>query len=137
MRTVREIIAADSCWVPADMALKRVAEELSERQVGAAPVCAADGRIMGMVSKTDLTELYGRGCADGRSAQDAMTPEVLSVRADEPMDSAIRRMAFEGVHQLVVVDDDDRFVGVVTSMDILRELAGYPRKSARVFAVAP
>jgi predicted transcriptional regulator len=54
-----------------------------------------------------------------------------------PIEGAIRSMAFEGVHQLLVVDDDDRFVGVVTSMDILRELAGYPRKPARVFAVAP
>jgi len=136
MRTVREVLAPDPFWVPADMPLKRVAEELSERQVGAAPVCAPDGRILGMVSKTDLTERYGRA-NEGGCARDAMTPEVLTVKADGPMDDAIRNMAFEGVHQLVVVDEDDRFVGVVTSMDILRELAGYPRRSARVFAVAP
>ena len=136
MRTVRDIIAADSCWVPADMPLKRVAEELSEHQVGAAPVCAPDGKILGMVSKTDLIELYGRA-EERRSARDAMTPEVLSVKADEPMESAIKNMAFEGVHQLVVLDADERFVGVVTSMDILRELAGYPRKSPRIVPAAP
>jgi CBS domain-containing membrane protein len=136
MRTVRDIIDPEPFWVPADMPLGRVAEELSEHQVGGAPVCSPDGRIVGMVSKTDLTELYGRA-DDDRRAQDAMTPEVLSVRADAPIEGAIRNMAFEGVHQLVVVDDDERFVGVVTSMDILRELAGYPRKPARVFAVAP
>jgi len=136
MRTVREIITPDAFWVPADMPLGRVAAELTERQVGAAPVCSPDGTILGMVSKTDLTELYG--CAyEDRWARDAMTPEVLTVKANELMDCAIRNMAFEGVHQLVVVDDHDRFVGVVTSMDILRELAGYPRESARVIAVAP
>jgi predicted transcriptional regulator len=46
-------------------------------------------------------------------------------------------MAFEGVHRLLVVDEAEHLVGIVTSMDVLRELAGFPRPQDRVVAVAP
>lgn len=136
MRTVSEIMEPDVFWVPIDMPLERAAVELSERQISGAPACSPDGRIVGLISLTDLTEHYGGG-NELRVVRDAMTPEVLSVRQAEPIDRAIQLMAFEGVHRLVVIDDDERLVGIVTSMDILRELAGFPRQHHRVFAVAP
>lgn len=136
MRTVSEIMEPRVFWVPVDMPLKRAAEELSARQISGAPACSSDGRIVGMISLTDLTEHYG-GADEFRFVRDAMTPEVLSVGQAEPIDRAIQLMAFEGVHRLVVIDEDERLVGIVTSMDVLRELAGFPRQHHRVFAVAP
>lgn len=135
MRTLRDIIDPTPLWVPEDMPLERVAEALAERGSNAAPVCNPSGRLIGVLSKTDLTEMYGRG--DRRLARDVMTPEVLSVNAGELLEAAIRKMAFEGVHQLVVLDDKDCFVGVITSMDVLRELAGFGRETPRIMAVAP
>ncbi|MBX3232514.1 MAG: CBS domain-containing protein [Labilithrix sp.] len=122
MQTVRAIIEAEPLWVPDDMPVEQVAAALAERGLGGAPVCTRDGAVVGVISKTDLTEHYGR--AEERLARDLMTPHVLTVRADAPLELAIRRMAVENVHQLVVVDERERFAGVVTSMDILRELAG-------------
>ena len=47
-------------------------------------------------------------------------------------------MVFEGVHRLVVLDKDCRLVGIITSMDILRDLAGFGRRTTkREIAVAP
>lgn len=126
----------DVFWVPPDMPLERAAHELAARQISGAPVCAPDGAIVGLLSLTDLTEHF-RGDDDRRLVRDAMTPSVLSVGQAEPMERAISLMAFEGVHRLVVIDDDKRLVGIVTSMDVLRELAGFPRQRPRVFAVAP
>lgn len=121
-RMVRDMMTRDVTWVPIDMPLGRVASELAARQVNGAAVCARDGTVVGMISKTDLTELYGAE-NEHRIARDAMTPEVLSIRADESMHRAVRTMAAENVHQLVVLDEAERMVGVVTSMDVLRELA--------------
>lgn len=135
MRTVRDIMEPDVFWLPADMPLKRAAEELSARQIGGAPACAPDGEIIGMVSKTDLTEHYGEN--DGRVVRDVMTPELFAVGPDDPIDRAIHSMAFEGVHRLLVLDHDERLLGIVTTMDILRDLAGFPRRRPRVLAVGP
>lgn len=135
MRAVREIIDPNPFWVPDDMPLVRVAEELAEHRGNAVPVCTRDGRIVGVLSKTDLAQRYSGD--ELAIARDAMTAEILSVEADAPADVAVDRMAFEGVHQLVVIEDGGRFAGVVTAMDILRELAGYGRGAPREIAIDP
>lgn len=136
MRTVREIMEPDVFWLPSDMPLRRAAEELASRQIGGAPACESDGAIVGMVSQTDLTEYYG-GAHELRLVRDVMTPEIFSVEPDDPVERAIHAMAFEGVHRLLVLDTDERLMGIITTMDVLRELAGFRRRRPRVLAVAP
>jgi predicted transcriptional regulator len=136
MRTIRDIMEPNVFWLPHDMPLKRAAAELAERQISGAPVCAPDGSIVGMLSTSDLTDFYG-GVNELRLVRDVMTPEILAVGPDDPIDRAIRSMAFEGVHRLMVLDAERRLLGIVTSMDVLRELAGFPRQPMRVVAVAP
>jgi predicted transcriptional regulator len=135
MRTVREIMEPNVAWLPEDMPLKRAAEALAERQIGGAPACDRDGKVVGMFSKTELTEYYG-AANDARLVRDVMTPEILAVSPEDPIERAIQLMAFEGVHRLLVFEGD-RLAGIVTTMDVLRELAGFPRRSQRVVAVAP
>jgi CBS domain-containing protein len=136
MRTINDVMEPDVYWVPDDMPLERAAHELASRQISGAPVCGADGKLVGMLSMKDLTEFYG-GVHETRLVREVMTPEILAVLPDDPIQQAIKLMAFEGVHRLLVIDRDQRLVGIVTSMDILRELAGFPRQPARVLAVAP
>jgi predicted transcriptional regulator len=136
MRAVGEVMEPHVFWVPTDMPLLRAAKELASRQISGAPACAPDGRILGVITMADLTEHYG-GTHESRLVRDVMTPEVLSVSEAAPLQDAIRVMAFEGVHRLIVLDGHERLAGIVTSMDILRELAGFPRQPPRSYAVAP
>lgn len=136
MRTIRDIMEPDVFWIASDMPLERAAAELSSRQITGAPVCAPDGTIVGMLSMTDLTEFYG-GANELRLVRDVMTPDALFVAPDDPIETAIKLMAFEGVHRLVVIDAGRHLHGIVTSMDILRELAGFPRQPPRILAIAP
>lgn len=80
-----------------------------------------------MVSKTDLIEAFAS--KDGQLVEDVMYPEVLSVAPHVPIQAAVHLMAFEGVHRLMVLDEARTIVGIVTSMDLLRSLAGMPRRS--------
>jgi CBS domain-containing protein len=125
-RAVAEIMAEDVHWVPSDMPLDRAAQELASRRISGAAVCAADGSVVGVLSVTDLTNFYG-GVHEGRLVRDVMTEKILSIRPDEPLDRAIRVMAFERVHRLLVIDGSGQLVGIITSMDVLRELADFPR----------
>jgi predicted transcriptional regulator len=134
-KPVRAIMEPNVCWLPADTPLDRAAQLLAEQQIGGAPVCERDGRVVGMLSKTDLVEFYGIA-NELRVVRDVMTPEVLAVRSDESLERAVQLMAFEGVHRILVIDDA-RLMGILTSMDVLRELAGFPRRPMRVAAVAP
>jgi predicted transcriptional regulator len=127
MRPVRDLMETDVFWVPTDMPLSNAARGLTERGVSGAPVCDAHGRVVGMLTKTDLVDFYG-SANEERLVADAMTPEVLAVGPDDPAEQAVKLMAFEGVHRLLVLEGD-RLVGILSSMDILRELAGFPRSN--------
>lgn len=135
LRQVRDIMEPNVFWLADDAPLARAAEALAERQISGAPVCDASGKIVGMFSKTDLAEYYG-SVNEARLVRDAMTPTVVAVGPDDPIDHAVELMAFEGVHRLLVLDGE-RLEGIVTAMDVLRELAGFSRREHRVIAVAP
>ena len=136
MVLVRDIMELNVLCLPPDATLAAAAEALAERQVGAAPVCSAEGRVVGVLSKTDIAEFFGPA-GEARTVREAMTPDVLSVASESPMETAIHTMAFEGVHRLLVIDADGHLAGIVSAMDVLRQLAGFPRRDDRVIAVAP
>jgi CBS domain-containing protein len=136
MPRVRDLMTENVLWFSTEMPLLDAAQELSQRQVSAAPVCSPDGKVVGVLSKSDLVDVFGLAARESLVG-DAMTPTALSVAADSPIEDAIRAMAFEGVHRLVVLDAEGRLEGVVSAMDVLRHLAGFPRRDERVMAVAP
>jgi IMP dehydrogenase len=137
MILVRDAMQREVVWLVRDQSVAEAAAVFDERDIGGAPVCDRDGRVLGLLTKTDVAACAARSELD-RSVEEAMTPEVISVGADEPLDRAISVMAFEGVHRLVVLDDALHLTGILTAMDVLRELAGFGRKATRrVVAVAP
>lgn len=135
MRAVRDIMESNVVWLPMDMPLRRAAELIAEKHIGGAPVCEPDGKIVGMCSKTDLVANYG--CAhEARIVRDVMTPAVVTIAPNDPIERAVQLMAFAEVHRLLVLEEG-RLAGIVTSMDVLRDLAGFPRRGLPVAAIAP
>jgi predicted transcriptional regulator len=123
-------------WLAADVPLRVAANELADRDISGAPVCDARGLVVGVLTKSDLVQAFG-SAPDERVASDIMTPLALTVAPEDPLERAIKLMAFEGVHRLLVVSASGGLEGIVTSMDVLRELAGYGRTEPRIIAVAP
>ncbi|MCC6903394.1 MAG: CBS domain-containing protein [Polyangiaceae bacterium] len=113
-----------------DQTVAEAATVLDERGIGGAPVCDRDGKVLGILTKSDIAECAAREDLK-LSVERAMMPEVISVGADEPLERAISIMAFEGVHRLAVLDAESRLAGLISSMDVLRELAGFGRLATR------
>jgi len=53
----------------------------------------------------------------------AMTRELVTVRDDDPIDRAIDLIADAHIHSVLVVDADERLVGIVTDKDIVQYLS--------------
>lgn len=85
-----------------------------------APVVDDAGRPLGMVT---LRDLVGR---TGAKAGGLMTSPATTISADVPIADAGRRLAETGRHRLVVVDADERAIGMVSAVDIVRGLLGLP-----------
>lgn len=127
---VRSVMQSDVVSLTRDQSLDEAARILAALDIGGAPVCDAAGRVLGILSKTDVVE-HASGSTIAGSVEDAMSPGAVSVGPDEPLESAIRLMAFEGVHRLVVLDAESQLVGIITSMDVLRVLAGFDLATTR------
>jgi CBS domain-containing protein len=61
--------------------------------------------------------------ADSMRVRDIMTPTIFTVTENSPAAEVVKRMCEFKVHQLFVVDDDDSLVGVISALDIVRNLA--------------
>lgn len=54
---------------------------------------------------------------------DIMTTEVETIRPDEEVRDAIKKMVSRGVNRLPVIDADRKVIGIITRGDILRGIA--------------
>jgi CBS domain-containing protein len=135
----------DPICVGADTSARELARILESNAISGVPVVDSLNRIIGVASKTDLLrrcvegplgsrpgtffESLAEGLGTGTdmdpeelgTVEEFMTTEPVTGRPDEPLGTVARRMADEGVHRVVVIDNRRHVVGIVTSLDLLRQ----------------
>lgn len=116
-----------------DVPLRTVARMMATYRVHAILVTAhgeeelAGGGLWGVVSDTDLLRAAEAGDLDERPARTIAATPVLMVDASDDLAHAARLMVEHEVsHLLVVEPQSTRPVGVVSTLDIARALAGFP-----------
>ena len=80
----------------------------------------------GVVTKTDLVKCYGKDLSS-ITAEDMMSPGLLTVSPDTLVHDAVQQMLTHKVHQLVIVTKADahhRPVGIFTIGDAVALMAG-------------
>lgn len=136
-RTVGEAMTREVLSVHPDAPFKQLAEMLVQHRIDGLPVVDERGRLLGVVSGSDLTcheeqgpTLAGlvRGGrtalthakkARGRTARELMTSPARTVSPDAGICDALALMGRAKVGRLVVVADG-RVVGMLTRSDVLR-----------------
>jgi CBS domain-containing protein len=119
---VSEVMTRQVEWIDADATLQAAAAKMKSLDIGPLPVCE-QGRVVGMVTDRDITV---RATAEGESptvirVRDIMTPEVVSCREDQLVSEAARIMEDRQLRRLVVLDDDNHMVGIVSLGDVAVE----------------
>lgn len=107
-----------------DESIAEAAQLMREFDIGALPVCDGD-LVLGTLTDRDITI---RATANSlhpvtTRVRDVMTTDVVCCYADEDLDMAAHIMKEERVRRLIVVDRDERLVGIV-SLDDLAARAG-------------
>lgn len=121
---VQDVMARQVVEIRADQKMSRAAEMFTEHEIAAAPIVDQDGSCIGILSATDFLKRDRRSA--GRSQDEAVTAHMSSavqtVSASAPLLSAARMMDAQHVHRLVVLDADERPIGVISTMDIVAAL---------------
>ncbi len=113
----------------AEMDASLLRERLLDRAISGAPVVDDWGRVVGVVSRSDLLEHEVTARRGERTVGDIMTPMAFTLRAEASIAQAAALMAYEGVHRIVIVDDSGCVVGVLSALDVSRWIgwcAGFP-----------
>lgn len=126
--TVGELMSIEPITIGADRPVTEAEQLMTKRGVSGLPVVDRLGRLMGVISQTDLVRAHASGRAieswPGLAARHLMTSPALTIRLDETLLSAARLMEQHHVHRLVVVAPDGRHpVGVLSTTDLVRALA--------------
>ena len=121
---ISDVMTRDVFTLDASTPAETAAWELSVRGFTGAPVRDGRGRLVGVLSRSDLTDPERvQGDLAGKEVQDLMTPALFSLEPTETVNRAIRLMVREGIRRVLVMERNGTLVGIVTASDILRQLA--------------
>jgi CBS-domain-containing membrane protein len=123
MLTVKDIMTKKVYTVEFDASAGEAAWGLTLRQVGGAPVKNREGELVGILTKGDLVDPEPHEWIKKEATVgDLMDPEVVAVYEDDPALVAVHELASRNQHRLVVLNTENKLVGIVSTMDIVRAL---------------
>lgn len=144
--SVREVMTPNPVYISPAATIRDLAELLDSNEISGVPVVDVQERVIGVVSKTDLLgrwisgtnesgsssflELLEDGLQTGEysiddqgTVEEFMSVDPVTTTPDKPITDIARRMVSERVHRVIVVDENMRLKGIVTTLDILKYMA--------------
>jgi CBS domain-containing protein len=119
---VSDIMTLDpNCCTP-ECTAQAAARRMQGFSLGALPVVAADGKLVGIVTDRDLCLGVLPEGREGKAVNvaECMTSAVVSCAAGEPVERALATMREHHVRRLPVVDSEGRVLGIISLSDIIR-----------------
>jgi CBS domain-containing protein len=127
MLRVRDIMTPQVLTVSAEARVDHAVWSLSAKGITGAPVCDAEGKVIGVLSRSDLIDMEAHSLVVGETlVSRIMTTEVVAVHPDAPASEAVELMVAKSIHRVVVMEHERELVGILTSMDVMKAiLAGH------------
>ena len=127
---VAELMQRNVRTVGSEASIAEVVLSLADAHVSGLPVVDKAGRMVGVVSASDVltaeaeaeSRSVGQQVLEDTSVREIMTPRPYTVTPDEDVREAARQMLYADVHRLFVAEGD-RLVGVISTTDIVRAVA--------------
>lgn len=143
---VSEIMTAKVQTIMIDDTIQDAVARMQDYEVTAIPVVDTHNKCVGMLSRTDLTDLFleedselsrvldtdrmslewfhrNLETCDTRHVREMMTVEVTTIRQDQNLSDACKTMNRHKIHHLPVVDGADRLVGILSTFDVVKAAA--------------
>ena len=125
---VGDLMTGDPVLAYVDQPLSDAAGIMEFYRVSGLPVVDAEGRLVGVISQTDL--LHARTTEalwhawPGLTVRHLMTQPPVTVTANVPVEVAARLMETLRIHRLVVtLADAETPIGVISVSDLVRSMA--------------
>jgi CBS domain-containing protein len=121
-----DLMTIEPVVVAVDAPIEAAERLILDHGVSGLPVVDQGGALVGVVSQTDFMHLADPDVrslihhkASGIRIGEVMSQPPVTVLLSTPLVEAARKMVVERVHRVVVVDDDQRPLGVLSAMDFV------------------
>lgn len=131
-RTVESVMTPDLRTVSEDTPIEDVAREMTTHGIKRLPVIDENGRLRGIVSRTDLLRLLAangetlerdvRIQANARTVADVTVRDVATVKPTSQMEDVLELLVRSPMRRVVVIDDDRKVVGIITDRSLVARL---------------
>lgn len=138
---VQDVMTTDVIAISKFEGVMDVARTLSEKSISGLPVVDKDNRVIGIITQADilsvvgvrrehtvrdlLKHMLGEPLPERRTGDhvaDIMTSPAMTVRPEENLAEAARILEGKKIRRLIVVDDGNRLVGIISRADILKAM---------------
>jgi CBS domain-containing protein len=123
---VADLMTIDPVVISVDASIEDAEELLRHNRITGLPVVDLSGRLVGVISQTDLLYLAVpavqaliRHRENGIRVGEVMSSPPVTIDSTATVRDAARRMNDERLHRLVAVDDHGRPIGVIAAMDFV------------------
>jgi CBS domain-containing protein len=123
MQTVREVMTSHVVTLPRETTLAEAARTMREQDIG--DIVVSNGsEPAGLVTDRDIVV---RAVAESRDPSsttigEILTSDLITVRPDDTVQSAALLMRDHAVRRVLVCEDDQRLVGIVSIGDLAEEI---------------
>jgi CBS domain-containing protein len=143
--SAEDLMSRDVITIPQPMSLRAAAHRLAQSGISGAPVVDEYGRCVGMISATDMVRFLDRSpcsveseaspgfCSDWQvldveqlpveSVATFMSTDLVTAPPNLRVPALARLMLEARVHRVLVIDEQRRPLGLVSSTDVLRAVA--------------
>ena len=143
---IKEIMSARVHSLMTDDTIHDAAAMMLDNGLTTVPVIDSDNKCIGILSRSDMTELFLKEdnelahvldaprlslewlnqsleTADVRLVKELMTYDVATIGADQTLKEASQEMVRQRIHHLPVIDEKEHVAGIVSAFDIVKAVA--------------
>ena len=124
---VADLMTIEPVVIASDAPIEEAQRLLLEYEVSGLPVVDATGTLAGVISQTDFMHLNDpevgtliRHKPSGIKVGEVMSRPAVTVMLSTNLREAARTMIDERVHRVVVIDERQRPIGVLSAMDFVK-----------------
>ena len=102
--------------------LRDVATQLVTNEFSGMPVAASDGRVVGVVTESDIVRTLIEGKRlENLTAGEVMTGPPITVDVDAPIEEVMKKLEENRIVRVPVMNQD-KLVGIISRRDVIRAI---------------
>jgi len=115
---VSEVMRKDIVCVNESIDPLEAAEIMIDKKQPLLVVCSDDGKALGMIIKSDLTQYYASQIRGLQKTEEYMTSPAITISKSDSLINAVKTLIEKDVSRLIVVNED-KIEGQLTTTDLL------------------